>query len=228
MAHAADPPAPAGTEEYSASRLSVSTASSLTRAGDAEADAPYRDDDTDDGHNTSRTAAAAAAASDGGSGGYPPPRPDGQQHDDYADDLDLEDPEALADDVAFIQKQRSKTSTSSSPFARRSIFARIFTTLRGPVIVLTIIAGALILIPLLQWLSSSPFASTPIGDVLASIPGIKNTTLFNMTLGAESASASAAFFGENHAPAIPEVGMLTGNLPSASKYGASADTQAGG
>ncbi|CAD6938188.1 unnamed protein product [Tilletia controversa] len=228
MAHAADPPAPAGTEEYSASRLSVSTASSLTRAGDAEADAPYRDDDTDDGHNTSRTAAAAAAASDGGSGGYPPPRPDGQQHDDYADDLDLEDPEALADDVAFIQKQRSKTSTSSSPFARRSIFARIFTTLRGPVIVLTIIAGALILIPLLQWLSSSPFASTPIGDVLASIPGIKNTTLFNMTLGAESASASAAFLGENHAPAIPEVGMLTGNLPSASKYGASADTQAGG
>ncbi|KAE8224441.1 hypothetical protein CF319_g2667 [Tilletia indica] len=143
---------------------------------------------------------------------YPPPI---NNNDDLDLDLDLEDPDALADDVAFIQKQRSSTTPKNTRFLIK---------LKGFFTVLAIISAALLLIPLLQWLSSAPFASSPLGEAIASIPGIKNTTIFNITIGS---TPSLPQDHEDHTPAIPEVGTLTGNLPSASKYGASADTAVG-
>ncbi|KAE8225690.1 hypothetical protein CF326_g7826 [Tilletia indica] len=176
---------------HSHSTASASTASSLTQPN-----TPYRDND-DSSHP------------------YPPTN-NNNNHDDLDLDLDLEDPDALADDVAFIQKQRSSSTTPKS--------SRFLIKLKGFFTVLAIISAALLLIPLLQWLSSAPFASSPLGEAIASIPGIKNTTIFNITLGS---IPSLPQDHENHTPAIPEVGTLTGNLPSASKYGASADTAFG-
>ncbi|KAL9939987.1 hypothetical protein V8E36_000692 [Tilletia maclaganii] len=195
---------------------SVSTASSLTRPDDDDdnnssssnsndLNTPYRDDDHQ--RSTSRQK--------------------------MTDDLDLEDPESLEDDVALLQKQRARSSSAASRSAwgnthrgsARGSISRLLSRARGTIIVLSIVCAAFILVPLIQWLSSAPFASSPLGEALAAIPGLRNTSLYNLTIGHDGTTTDGPH--ENTAAAIPEIGTLTGHLPSASKYGASADTKEG-
>ncbi|KAK0521815.1 Dipeptidyl peptidase 4 [Tilletia horrida] len=216
----ADGPSSAYPHFLHQSRVSVSTASSLSGVDGADDDedgvlgASYHDVVSDDelaGGSGARRGARGSGAAEA--------RRSKPMH-----DLDLEDPDTLADEVALIQKHRDGR-TGFRRKAPPAPLGRLLGRVRGTVIVLSIICGAFVLIPLLQWLSSSPFASSPLGEALAAIPGVKNSTFYNLTIGTGTMDPA---YKENTSPAIPEVGTLTGNLPSANKFGASANTEAGG
>ncbi|KAK0550946.1 Dipeptidyl peptidase 4 [Tilletia horrida] len=199
---------------YHPGRPSVSTASSSSRNDEQEEDqelpiGSYHDDPNarsplNLGRNASREPSAAT-------------------------DIDLEDPESLADDVALLQEQRSQARRSVGKAAKyskpRSTLERALAKLRGAVIIISIVSAAFILIPFIQWLSSSPFASSPLGEAI--LPLIKNTTLYNYTMGPDFKGGNDPGYKVDNAPAIPEIGTLNGNLPSAFKYGASANTEQG-
>lgn len=184
---------------------SVSTASSLDGHGlnprEKHSTAPYRDNEDDyDGKDSIELEGQSVA---------------GRRYRSVAQsdaDVDLEDPEALEDDVALIQKERRAATTSRFSAGKTTTSRR-----KGIFIILVISGAALILIPLLQWLSSSPFASSPLGQTIA---GLTNNTFFDSSLVDPSAAL------ENHTPAIPEIDGLKG-LPSALKLPASANTAEG-